>query len=95
MATSIQLSREAEERLDLLASETGRSKEFYLQELIERGLEEIEDYYLAAEVLERVRKGEEPVYTSAEVRKNLMLDLARSAISAQVPFGRYMTSVQR
>lgn len=82
MATSIHLSSEAEERLDHLASETGRSKEFYLQELIERGLEEIEDYYLAAEVLERVRKGEEPVYTSAEVRKNLMLDVARSAISA-------------
>ena len=74
MATSIQLSREAEERLDHLASETGRSKEFYLQELIERGLEEIEDYYLAAEVLKRVKDGREHVYTAAEVRKDLGLD---------------------
>ena len=74
MATSIQLSREVEERLDYLASETGRSKDFYLQELIERGIEEIEDYYLAIEVLERVRNGQERVYTSAEVREYLGLD---------------------
>ena len=74
MATSIQLSREVEERLDYLASKTGRSREFYLQELVERGLEDIEDYYLAAEVLERVRDGQEPVYTSAEVREYLGLD---------------------
>ena len=73
MATSIQLSSQAEERLDYLASKTGRSKEFYLQELIERGLEDVEDYYLAAEVLERVHKGEEQVYTATEVRKNLGL----------------------
>lgn len=73
MATYIQLPSEAESRIDLLAAKTGRTKEFYLKELIERGLEDIEDYYLAAEVLERVRKGQEPVYTSAEVRRNLDL----------------------
>ena len=71
MATSIQLSGEAEERLNLLASETGRSKEFYLQELIERGLEDVEDYYLAIDVLERVRDGREQVYSAAEVRRDL------------------------
>lgn len=74
MAISIQLSSEAEERLDYLASKTGRSREFYLQELVERGLEDVEDYYLAAEVLERVRNGQEPVYTAAEVREYLGLD---------------------
>jgi RHH-type rel operon transcriptional repressor/antitoxin RelB len=36
-------------------------------------LEELEDYYLAAEVLERVRKGQEPVYSTEEVRKDLGL----------------------
>jgi RHH-type rel operon transcriptional repressor/antitoxin RelB len=34
----------------------------------------MEDYYLAAEVLERVRKGQEQVYSSADVRKDLGLD---------------------
>ena len=74
MATTIQLSHEDEERLDYLASKTGRSKEFYLKELIERGLEDVEDYYLAIDVLERVRRGEEPVYSSAEVRRDLEMD---------------------
>ena len=71
MTISIQLSREDERRLDDLASQTGRSKEYYLREIIERGLEEVEDYYLAIDVLERVHKGEEPVYSAAEVRSEL------------------------
>ena len=74
MATSIRLSPEIEQRLDYLASQTGRTKAFYLREMIERGLEDMEDYYLAADVLERVRKGEEPVYSSEEVRAELGLD---------------------
>ena len=74
MATSIRLSPEMEQRLDYLASQTGRTKAFYLRELIERGLEDMEDYYLGLDVLERVRKGEEPVYSSEEVRTELGLD---------------------
>ena len=74
MATSIRLAPETEKRLDFLASKTGRTKAFYLRELIERGIEEIEDYYLAADVLERVRKSQEKVYSTAEVRKDLGLD---------------------
>ena len=59
MPTSIRLATDAEQRLTNLAARTGRSKAFYLREMIERGLEEMEDYYLATEVLERVRQGEE------------------------------------
>ena len=71
MATSIRLAPETERRLDLLASQTGRTKAFYLRELMERGIEDLEDYYLAAEVLERIRKGEEPVHAAADVRRDL------------------------
>ena len=74
MATSIRLAPETEQRLDFLASRTGRTKAFYLRELIERGLEDLEDYYLAADVLERIRKGEEKVYSTPEVRDALGLD---------------------
>ena len=74
MATSIRLSTETEERLAFLASQTGRTKAFYLREIIERGLDDIEDYYLAADVLERVRKGQVQVYSAAEVRRELGLD---------------------
>ena len=74
MATSIRLAPETERRLDFLAVRTGRTKAFYLRELIERGLADLEDYYLAADVLERIRKGSEKVYSTAEVRYALGLD---------------------
>ena len=74
MATSIRLAPGIEQRLDFLAAQTGRTKAYYLREIIERGLEEMEDYYLAAAVLERVRKGQEKVYSAEEVRKDLGLD---------------------
>ena len=74
MAVSIQLPADAERRLDFLADQTGRTKDDCLREIIERGLENMEDYYLAAEVLKRVRDGGEQVYSAAEVRKALGLD---------------------
>jgi RHH-type rel operon transcriptional repressor/antitoxin RelB len=73
MPTSIRLAPETEQRLDRLASLTGRTKAYYLREIIEQGIEEMEDYYLAADVLERVRKGQERVHTGADVRKDLGL----------------------
>ena len=74
MATSIRLSPEIEKRLDYLAGQTGRTKAFYLRKIIEKGLDDLEDYYLAADVLERVRNGEERVYSLDEVEN--ALDLA-------------------
>ncbi len=74
MATSIRLSAKAEQRLDFLAAQTGRTKAFYLRQMIESGLDDLEDYYLAANVLERVRKGEEKIHSSVQVRSDLGLD---------------------
>lgn len=74
MPTSIRLAPEIEQRLDYLAAHTGRTKAYYLREIIELGLEEMEDYYLAADVLERVRKGQEQVHSAENVRKDLGLD---------------------
>ena len=73
MATSIQLDPDIERRLDFLASQTGRTRAFYLREIIEKGIQDMEDYYLAADVLERIRKGQEQTYTDAEVRPRLGL----------------------
>lgn len=74
MATSIRLNAETEQRLDFLASQTGRTKAYYLRQIIEQGIEDMEDYYLAADVLERVRKGQETVHSTPDVRKDLGLD---------------------
>ena len=73
MATIIELSPEDDQRLDALVEFTGRSKEFYIRELVERGLDDIEDYYRGNEILKRVEEGEMRVYSSAEVRANLGL----------------------
>ncbi len=74
MPTSIRLSPELSSRLDRLAQRTARTKAFYLRQIIEAGLSEIEDYYLAADTLKRVRKGQEKVHSAASVRKSLGLD---------------------
>jgi RHH-type transcriptional regulator, rel operon repressor / antitoxin RelB len=74
MATSIRLSEKAEQRLNFLAAQTGRTKAFYLRQMIENGLDDLEDYYLAADVLERVRQGKEEIYSSAQVRSDIGLD---------------------
>lgn len=73
MPTSIRLAADTERRLDDLASATGRTKAFYLRQIIERGLDELEDYYLAAETLDRVRRGEEATLSLDEVERALAL----------------------
>ena len=73
MPTSIRLLPELEKRLDTLARQTGRTKAYYLREIVENGIAEIEDYYLAAATLERIRKGQEDVFPAKDVRKELGL----------------------
>ena len=73
MATSIRLDPAIEQRLDKLAAQTGRTKAYYLRELVANGLDDLEDYYLAASTMERVRKGEERIYTLEEAERDLGL----------------------
>lgn len=73
MPTSIRLPPDVERRLDALVKKTGRSKAFYLREMITSGIADMEDYYLAAGVLERVRKGEEETFTLDDVERDLGL----------------------
>ena len=73
MATSIRLDPAIEQRLDRLAAKSGRSKAYYLRELIMLGLQDMEDHYLAAAAMERVRKGKERIYTLDEVERDLGL----------------------
>ncbi len=74
MAVSIRLDPEIEERLDHLAAQTGRAKSYYLRELIEGGLDDLEDFYLADATMERIRRGGEKLLDVSQVRKELGLD---------------------
>jgi len=73
VAISIRLDPDTNERLEQLAAQTGRSKSYYLRELIEGGLESLEDFYLADATMERVRKGSEKVLDAASVRAKFEL----------------------
>jgi len=74
MATSIRLEPSLEKRLNDLAAQTGRTKAYYLRELIARGLDALETKYLAAAMSERSGRIEERTYTAEQLRKNLGLD---------------------
>ena len=65
---AVRLDEVTEQRLAVLAAETGRSKTFYVREAIERYLEDMEDVYLAERSLERVRAGEK-TYSLVEVKE--------------------------
>lgn len=51
MTISIRLSPEDEERLELLATKTGRSKTFYMREAIHEHLDDLEERYWADAVI--------------------------------------------
>jgi len=74
MPTTVQIDSAIEERSAVLADKTGRSMDFYLQHLIEEGMSNLEDYYLAADVLEQVRTGIEKTHSAGDVRKELGLE---------------------
>lgn len=71
---TVSLPEDLEARLEELARRTGRTKEFYVREAILEHLKDLEDYYTAAETLERIRKGEERVYSLDEVERRLDLE---------------------
>ena len=66
---AIRLKPELEDRLTKLAKKTGRTKTFYAREAIEQHLENLEDYYLAAQALEKTKR----TYTPAEAKRELGL----------------------
>lgn len=70
---AIRLPKEIEDRLDKLAKRTGRSKTFYAREAILEHLDDLEDLYLAEQVVRRIRSDDEPTSTLDEVEARLGL----------------------
>jgi RHH-type rel operon transcriptional repressor/antitoxin RelB len=71
---NVRISDEIAERLDRLAQETHRTKSFYLREIIENHLEDIEDAYLAEKRLEDIRSGKTQTIPLSEAMKRLDLE---------------------
>jgi len=66
---AIRLQPEIEARLERLAKKTGRTKTFYAREAILQHLEDLEDYFLAAEAAKNPGRD----YSSKEVKRELGL----------------------
>jgi len=67
---SLRLDKEMENRLDHLAAVTGRTKSFYIRQLIEEHIDELEDRYIAEARLETPSER----LTDKEMRRALGLE---------------------
>jgi RHH-type transcriptional regulator, rel operon repressor / antitoxin RelB len=74
MAISIRLPSDLETRLQTLADLTGRSKTYYVTELIREHLDDLEDIYLAERELEAIRAGTSRTTPLADVMNRYGMD---------------------
>ncbi|MDB5527244.1 MAG: putative DNA-binding protein with an domain [Devosia sp.] len=72
--TAVRLPDELFERLNALAARTGRTATFYIREAVEEHLDELEDLYLAEDVLARRHAGDDKTLTLDELSRDLGLD---------------------
>ena len=68
---AVRLGKDIEDRLERLASRTGRTKTFYAREAIEAHLDDLEDFYLAEDRLRRF--GDEDAITLDDLKVELGL----------------------
>ncbi len=67
MRTSLRIPEDIGKRLTVLPEATGRTKTFYILEALAEHIDTMEEVYLSEAALERVRRGQERVYTSEEM----------------------------
>ncbi len=60
-------------RLDRLAKLTGRTKTFYVRAAVAAYVDDLEDIFLADEVMKRIEHGEEATQSLADVERELGL----------------------
>ncbi|UZJ38782.1 DUF6290 family protein [Prosthecochloris sp. SCSIO W1103] len=70
----IRIPKSVKDRLDVLARKTGRTRTFYIRQALLEHLDDLEDRYMAQEVLGRVKEGEEELYSLDDVERDLGLD---------------------
>ena len=74
MAISLRLPEDLSTRLQTLATNTGRSKTFYMIEAIKEHIEDLEDLYLAEQRLADIRSGKSKTIPLEEVMKQYGLE---------------------
>lgn len=70
----IETTSELEARLHALSRSSGVPLKTLLRLILENGLEDVEDYYRAAAVVDRIERGEEEVISAEEMERRLDMD---------------------
>jgi RHH-type rel operon transcriptional repressor/antitoxin RelB len=68
---NVRIPETISKRYDDLAARTGRTKTFYLRQAIEGHIEDMEDAFAGAVVMERIRRGEEELVSLDDWEKEL------------------------
>lgn len=71
---SIRLEKALDARLERLAKVTGRTKSFYVRQAIVDQIQDLEDAFLARNVVARVAAGKERVIALEDVERELGLE---------------------
>lgn len=74
MPTTIRLNDELESRIKKLAATTGRSQSFYINQMIEDGIDHMEQVYGILHETEQYQVGNLETYSSDDVRRELGLE---------------------
>lgn len=69
---SLRVPNELKERLDRLSADTHRPASWYVREALEKHLEDVEDYYDAVAIYQRIAAGGGNVVSLEEARKELL-----------------------
>ena len=74
MATTVRLNEELERRIKKLAATTGRSQSFYITQMLEDGIDRMEEIYGILHETEQYQAGNLETYSSDDLRHELGLE---------------------
>lgn len=72
--TAVRIPDETYRRLQEMASKTGRTATFYIREAVEAHIDDLEDIYMAEQVLARREREGSKSYSLEEMSEELGLD---------------------
>lgn len=71
---SVRLDGQLDARLERLARLTGRSKSFYVKQTLMEQIEDLEDWYVARKIAQRVSEGRERLIPLEDLERDLAVD---------------------
>lgn len=94
MPVSLRLPEDLNQRLSILAAQTGRSKTFYMLEAIKQQIDELEDLYLAEQRLIEIRSGKSKTVPLEEVAKSYCMEGQKGPSMKRTPNATTQAAMQ-